>query len=115
MVHVHFEGTPDQVRTEMHALLGGTDVHISNAGSTLKLAKKEKTAEAPAETKAPEPTSSGKATFQDVKEIIPRLMDKLGKPGIIKFLADFDGAKKGSEIKESRYAEFVEKAKAALA
>lgn len=111
MVSVHFEGTPTEVRSEMGQMLG------LNEPTSSKPAKTSKPAEsAPAQAESsPKQAETKAVTFQDVKELIPKLMDKLGKPGLIEFLATFDGAKKGSEIKEADYAKFVTDAKAKLA
>ena len=118
MVQVHIEGSADEVRKQMQELLGG---FTSTAEVATPAPKKEKkTAEAPAEPKS-EVKSEAKAekvattpTFQDVKDIIPQVMAKLGKPGIVELLAKF-GAKKGSEVKEAQYEEFLAAAKKALA
>jgi hypothetical protein len=114
MVRVNFEGSVSEVLNEMREFTtGGPQLTITS--TVPKTPKKEKAAESAAPATETKPAESAAVTFQDVKEIIPKLMEKLGKPDLITFLAGFDGAKKGSEIKESRYAEFIDKAKKALA
>lgn len=118
MVQVHIEGSAEDVRKQMQVLLGGS---VSTAEVATPAPKKEKkTAEVPAEPNAeakPEAKvekPAATATFQDVKDIIPTVIAKLGKSGIVELLEKF-GAKKGSELKETQYAEFLSAAKKALA
>jgi ABC-type phosphate/phosphonate transport system substrate-binding protein len=118
MVHVHIDGTPSEVRTQMQELLHGHADQVVTIQSSVALPKKEKkTTEAPAETKsvtATETVAASKVVFQDIKDIIPKIMEKLGKPGIVDLLSTF-GAKKGSELKEEDYSKFMDVAQKLLA
>jgi hypothetical protein len=58
-------------------------------------------------TPASTPTAAASpVTLDDVKQIIPKVLTHAGKDKLVALLAQY-GAKKGSEIKESQYAEFL--------
>ncbi len=119
MVHLQFNGTVEEVKREMQTFLGsgGSVDQSAKPASIEKAAKpaKNDAALVPAEAKqaatpaAPAPQNT--PSLQDVKVLLPTLMAKIGKPGVVEFFAKhFAPATKGSELKPEQYAEFVSKA-----
>ncbi len=113
MVHLQFNGTVEEVKREIAALLSAAPV--SAAIEKTKADKAIKAEAAPTEAKqaatpaAPAPQNT--PSLQDVKVLLPTLMAKIGKPGVVEFFAKhFAPATKGSELKPEQYAEFVSKA-----
>ena len=115
--------TAEDARSEMRKLLGEDAPvgrsQVVEAGSLKKTTKTEAPKE-PKESKESKeekaaPAAPATLSVQDIKIRIPKLMDKLGKEKLVPFLATFSGAKKGSEVPESMYADFIAQADAIIA
>lgn len=111
MIEVIFTGSLAEIHAEMRQMLAADVQMQSSAPMTVApKATKEKPAKEKVAEPAPVDAPADAVTFDDVKKVISSLLNGIGKPKLIEFLATFDGAKRGSEIKEARYPEFIAKA-----
>ena len=124
MIEIRIQGDDAKsVVQDLQALAGlGEKLTIQLSPDKEVSAKRMKKETAPAEPAAPAketkeavaPAGEAAPTLDTIKQLVPKLMDKLGKPGLIEFFKQFAPAEKGSQVPVDRYPEFVKKATEAL-
>lgn len=121
MMQITFQGSPDEIRNEMAQFLN-LDAHVQTHQLVIKSEPDTKTTKAEpkkaalkSETEPETPADTAALiTKETVAGVIPKLMLKIGREKVVALLGEF-GAKKGSEVKEKDFAEFLNKANALLA